>query len=57
MGRPTPVALVDEATHYQEVRKKDALSAILEAFVAKEIRPWVKTFPNDYYAECSGSKG
>jgi len=57
VGRPTPVALVDEATHYQEVRKKDALSAILEAFVAKEIRPWVKTFPNDYYAECSGSKG
>jgi hypothetical protein len=45
------IALVDEATGYQEVRTKDALSRILEAFVAKELQPWVKTFPPDFYRE------
>jgi len=45
------VALVDEATGYQDKREKDALAKILEAFVAKELRPWVSTFPNDYYKE------
>jgi hypothetical protein len=45
------IALVDEATHYQELRAKDALDRILEAFVAKELQAWVRTFPNDYYRE------
>lgn len=45
------IALVDEATGYQEVRTKDALSRILEAFVAKELQPWVKTFPPEFYRE------
>lgn len=44
-------ALVDEATGYQDARAKDALAKILEAFVAKELQPWVKTFPDDYYKE------
>lgn len=43
------IALVDEATGYQKDRAKDALAHILEAFVAKELQPWVKTFPADYY--------
>lgn len=43
------IALVDEATGYQREREKDALAKILEAFVAKELQPWVKTFPADYY--------
>lgn len=45
------VALVDEATGYQRDREKDALAKILEAFVAKELQPWLKTFPDDYYKE------
>jgi hypothetical protein len=43
------IALVDEATGYQEFRARDALSKILEAFIAKELQPWVKTFPDDFY--------
>jgi hypothetical protein len=43
------IALVDEATGYQKDRARDALAKILEAFVAKEIQPYVKTFPADYY--------
>lgn len=45
------IALVDEATGYQRERERDALAKILEAFVAKELQPYVKTFPNDYYEE------
>lgn len=44
------IALVDEATGYQRDRARDALAKILEDFVAKELQPWVKTFPADYYA-------
>jgi len=43
------IALVDEATGYQKDRAKDALAKILEAYVAKEIQPWVKTFDSDFY--------
>ena len=45
------IALVDEATGYQDFRRRDALARILERFVAKELRPWVKTFPADYYKQ------
>jgi P63C domain len=43
------IALVDEATGYQRDRARDALEKILEAFIAKELRPWVHTFPDEYY--------
>ena len=45
------IALVDEATGYQDTRARDALAKILEAFVTKELRKWVKTFPIDYFKE------
>jgi hypothetical protein len=51
------IALVDEATGYQEVRAKDALAVILEAFVEKELQPWIKTFPPDYYREMFRLRG
>ncbi len=43
------IALVDEATGYQRDRERNALAKILEAFVAKELQPYVKTFPAEYY--------
>ncbi len=45
------IALVDEATGYQDFRARDALAKILERFVAKELRPWMQTFPPEYYRE------
>ncbi len=51
------IALVDEATGYQKDRARDALARILEAFVAKELQPWVKTFPGDYYQELFRLRG
>lgn len=49
LARVGIIALVDEATGYQKDRAKDALAKILEEFVAKELQPWVKTFPTAYY--------
>lgn len=51
------IALVDEATGYQKDRAKDALAQILEAFVAKELQPYVRAFPADYYEELFRLRG
>jgi hypothetical protein len=51
------IALVDEATGYQEYRRKDALTRILEEFVAKELQPYVPTFQTDYYREIYRLRG
>lgn len=45
------VALVDEATQYQEVRDRMALQAILDAFLRKELAAWAKRFPDEFYQE------
>jgi len=51
------VALVDEATGYQKDRAKDALAQILESFVARELQPYMKTFPADYYEQLFRLRG
>lgn len=43
------IALIDEATGYQDVRSRDALQKILDKFIAKELQPWSKTFPDEFY--------
>lgn len=45
------VALVDEATGYQQDRPHDELQKILEAYVLPEHRPWVKTIPREFTKE------
>jgi hypothetical protein len=45
------IALVDEATGFQDERDRNALAKILEAFVAKELRKWVRTFPLEYFKQ------
>ena len=49
LSRVGIIALIDEATGYQEVRDKLALQKILELYIAKELRPWIKTFPDEFY--------
>lgn len=51
LARVGIIALVDEATGYQEVRARRELQQILEAYVAAEFRPWVKTFPDEFFRE------
>lgn len=51
LARVGIIALVDEATGYQDLRARDALSRILEAYIATELQQWVSTFPPDFYKE------
>jgi hypothetical protein len=51
------IALIDEVTGYQEVRAKDALTRILEEFIAKELQPYIPTFQDDYYKEIFRLRG
>ena len=57
LARVGIIALVDEATGYQEIRQRDALAKILEEFVAKELQPWVKTFPPEFYEQMFRLRG
>lgn len=43
------IALVDEASGYQEVRDKTALEKILDLYISKEFAAWAKRFPDDFY--------
>lgn len=45
------IALVDEATGYEEVRDKLALQEILDAYLRKELAAWAKRFPDDFYKQ------
>lgn len=57
LARVGIIALVDEATGYQRDRAKDALARILEKFIAKELQPWVKTFPDEFYEQLFRLRG
>ena len=43
------VSLVDEATGYQKQRETDELQRLFEKFIAKELQPWVKRFPAEFF--------
>ena len=51
------IALVDEATGYQRMRSERALATILEEFIAKELQPWTRTFPYEFYQQIFRLKG
>ena len=57
LARVGIIALVDEATGYQEIRAKRALATILEKFIAAELQRWTKTFPYQFYQEIFRLKG
>ena len=51
------IGLIDEATGYQDIRARIALATILERFIAKELQPWTKTFPYEFYEQIYRLKG
>ena len=51
------IALIDEATGYQYKRPIDALARILEAFIARELQPYIPTFPPAYYEQLFRLRG
>ena len=51
------IALIDEATGYQEDREAEALQKLLSYYVSKELLPWTKTFPDEFYIELFRLRG
>ncbi|MDE2986865.1 MAG: P63C domain-containing protein [Chloroflexota bacterium] len=51
------VALIDEATGYQEIRNQRSLALILEQYIAKRYRPWTRTFPYEFYEQIFRLRG
>jgi P63C domain len=45
------IALVDEATKYQEDRPRDELQKILAAYISPTLLPWTERFPLDFFKE------
>jgi P63C domain len=51
------IALIDEATGYQEVRAKHALQIKLQAFIADEMQEWARMFPDEFWFELARLEG
>ncbi len=51
------IALVDEATGYQQVRDREALQAILDQYLAKTLAAWAKRFPDEFYQQIFRLRG
>ncbi len=51
------IALVDEATGYQQFRARDELQKILAAYVSPELMPYTARFPQNFYAELHRVRG
>ncbi len=43
------VALIDEATGYQAMRDADELQVKIQAYIAKDLNDWTKTFPTEFF--------
>jgi hypothetical protein len=51
------IALVDEATGYEKIKKKQALQIKLQAFIADDMHEWIKVFPDDFWFELARLEG
>ncbi|HEV7645914.1 MAG TPA: P63C domain-containing protein [Pyrinomonadaceae bacterium] len=45
------IALVDEATGYQDERTKDELAKILDAYIEEDLKPYMPLFPNEFFKQ------
>lgn len=43
------IALIDEATGYQQIRDPSALRLLVQQYIAEEKREWDKQFPDSFY--------
>jgi hypothetical protein len=57
LSRVGIVALVDEATGYQADRARDELNKILEAYISRELLPWTKRFPDEFFKQLYRLRG
>jgi hypothetical protein len=51
LGKIGIIALVDEATQYQNERPRDDLQKILSPYISPTLLPWAERFPMEFYRE------
>lgn len=51
------IPFVDEATGYQEVRKKRALQIKFQTFIAEELQEWAQMFKPEFWIELARLEG
>lgn len=51
------IALIDEATGYQQVRARNALQMKLQAFIAEDLQEWGRKFPTEFWFELARLEG
>ncbi|GAO98809.1 P63C domain protein [Caedimonas varicaedens] len=51
------IALIDEATGYEDDREHKALQKILNAYMSAELVAWAKRFPDEFYRQIFRLKG
>lgn len=51
------IALVDEATGFQDVRERDELHRLLSVYLTEERLAWAQRFPNEYYKQLYRLRG
>lgn len=51
------IALIDEATGFQQIRAKNALRLKFQAFIAEELQDWARMFPEDFWLELARLEG
>ena len=49
LARVGILALVDDATGFTSERAREELAQIFNAYIAEELRPWTKRFPDDFF--------
>ena len=57
LARVGIVAMIDEATGYQEVRDRMALNAFFDRFLKAEFAAWAKRFPDEFYRQIFRLRG
>lgn len=57
LAKTAIVALIDEATGYQYIRSRNALSEILSKYISSKLMPWTKRFPDQFYIKMFKLKG
>jgi P63C domain-containing protein len=57
LARRGIIAMVDDATGYQEIRDRLAIQAILDAYLSRELAAWANRFPPDFYQEIFRLRG
>jgi len=51
LARRGIIALVDDATGYQDDKMRQDIDRIIKAYVAPALVPWVRKFPHDFFKE------